>query len=145
MVLDVMRGRMWATLAGGMNVVDVRDVAEAHVAALERGQPGERYLVGGRNLSLRELFETIASAAGRPGPRIRLPYPVALIAGTVDEARCRLLGGEPSVPLEGVRMGRHRMYVSTEKAERELGFRPQPVEPAIAGAVAWYRQHGYAA
>jgi dihydroflavonol-4-reductase len=145
MLLDVMRGRMWATLGGGMNVVDVRDVAEAHVAALRRGRPGERYLVGARNLTLGELFTAIARAAGRRGPWLRLPYVVALAAGVVDEARGRLLGGEPAVPLEGVRMARRRMYVSSAKAERELEFRPHAIEPAIDAAVEWYRRYGYAA
>jgi dihydroflavonol-4-reductase len=145
MVLDVMRGRMWATLAGGMNVVDVRDVARAHVDALERGTPGERYLAGGRNLSLAGLFGLIAQAAGRAGPRFRLPYALALAAGLVDEARTRLRGGEPTIPLEGVRMGRLQMYVDSTKAERDLGFLAGPVEPAIGEAVTWFRRNGYAA
>jgi dihydroflavonol-4-reductase len=145
MVLDVMRGRMWATLGGGMNVIDVRDAARAHVDALERGAAGERYLVGGRNLSLAGLFALIAQAAGRAAPRVRLPYALALAAGLVDEARTRVRGGEPAVPLEGVRMGRLEMYVDTTRAEHELGFRAGPVEPAIGEAVAWFRRHGYAA
>lgn len=144
MVLDVMRGRIWATLSGGINAVDVRDVATAHVAALEHGRAGERYLVGGRNLSLRDMFRLIARAAGRRGPRLRLPYPVAATAGFIDEAVSRVRGTSPAVPLEGVRMGRQRMHVSIDKAVRELGFRPAPVEPAIADAVAWFVQHGYA-
>jgi dihydroflavonol-4-reductase len=145
MVLDVMRGRMWATLGGGMNVVDVRDVAAAHVAALERGRTGERYIVGGVNLSLAELFDLIAHAAGRRGPRFRLPYALALAAGLVDAAVSRRRGSAPSIPLEGVRMGRQSMHVSIEKARRDLGFSPRPIQPAIDDAVGWYRRHGYAA
>lgn len=145
MVLDVVRGKMRATLGGGINVVDVRDVARAHVAALERGRPGERYLIGACNLSLTELFTLIGRAAGRPAPRLRLPYAVALAAGLVDEALSRRRGSVPAIPLEGVRMARHEMHVDTGKAERELQFRPGPVERAVADAVAWYRRHGYAA
>jgi len=145
MVVDVMRGRMWATLAGGINVVDVRDVATAHVEALERGRPGERYLVGGVNLSLRDLFALIARPARRTPPRVRLPYSVALAAGLVDDALSRVLRSTPSIPLEGVRMARHDMHVTSAKAERELGVHARPVEPAIAEAVSWYRRHGYAA
>ncbi|MBV9100791.1 MAG: NAD-dependent epimerase/dehydratase family protein [Candidatus Dormibacteraeota bacterium] len=144
MVLDVMRGRMWGTLGGGMNVVSVEDAAAAHVLALERGEPGERYIAGGVNLSLAELWRVIAVAAGRRAPRLRIPYAIALAAGGVDEARARLTGAEPRVPLEGVRMGHVRMYVSSDKAQRELGYRPTPIVPAIERAVAWYRTHGYA-
>lgn len=145
MVVDLMRGRMRAVLDGGMNVVDVVDVATAHVLALERGRPGERYLAGGVNLSLADIFERIALAAGRPAPRRRLPFALAAVIGAVDEARCRVSGGIPVAPLEGVRMGRLHMHVSSAKAIRELGYHPGPVEPAIARAVAWYREHGLAA
>jgi len=145
MVLDVMRGRIWATLAGGMNVVDVEDVAVAHVSALEHGRARERYLAGGENLSLSELWAQIAGAAGRPAPRVRLPYALAAGIGVADELRCRISGSDPAVPLEGVRMGRLRMHVSSEKAARELGHHPRPVRPAIDRAVAWYREHAKAA
>jgi dihydroflavonol-4-reductase len=145
MVLDVMRGRMPAFLAGGMNVVDVADVGSAHVLALEHGKPRERYIAGGVNLSLAELFALIARAAGRRAPRLRMPYPVALAAAAVDEVRSRVLGAPPRVPLEGVRMGRLMMYSSSEKAAKELGYRPHPIAPAIDSAVRWYRDHGYAA
>ena len=145
MVLDVMKGRIWGTLGGGMNVVDVDDVAWAHVAALEHGRPRQRYLAGGVNLSLAELWRLIAAAAGRAAPRVRIPYALAAAAGAVDELRCRATGAEPRVPLEGVRMGRLHMYVSNARAQDELGYRPSPVVPAIERAVAWYRAHGYAA
>jgi dihydroflavonol-4-reductase len=145
MVLDVMQGRMWGTLGGGMNVVDVRDVARAHVLALERGQPGERYLAGGVNVSLLELFSLIARVAHRRAPRVRVPYALAVVIGGIDGVRCRLLGGTPRVPLEGVRMGREHMYVSSEKAQHELGYTSSPIQPAIERAVAWFRDHGYAA
>jgi len=145
MVLDVMRSRMPATLGGGMNVVAVTDVAAGHVLALERGRPRERYLLGGANLTLLELMRRLAVAAERRPPRGRMPYALALAAGYVDELRCRISGAEPRVPIEGVRMGREFMYASSEKAQRELGYAPSPIEPAIDDAVRWYRTHGYAA
>lgn len=144
MLLDVMNGRMWGTLGGGMNAVAVEDVAAAHVLALQRGAAGERYIAGGVNMSLAELWRVIAVAAGRRAPRLRIPYAMALTAGGADELRARVTGAEPRVPLEGVRMGRLRMYVSSDKAKRELGYRATPIVPAIERAVAWYRANGYA-
>jgi len=145
MVVDVIRGRIPAFLGGGMNVVAVTDVARAHVLALERGRPRERYIAGGVDLTLAELFQLIARAAGRRAPRMRVPYPVAFAVGALDTLRSRITGGEPAVPLEGVRMGRLSMYASSAKAMRELGYEPHPIEPAIDDAVRWYRDHGYAA
>jgi len=145
MVVDVIRGRMPAFLGGGMNVVDVTDVARAHVLALERGGPRERYIAGGIDLTLAELFQLIARAAGRRAPRLRIPFSVAFAIAAVDQARSRFSGGEPAVPLEGVRMGGRQMFASSAKAVRELGYQPGPIEPAIDDAVRWYREHGYAA
>jgi dihydroflavonol-4-reductase len=144
MVLDLMRGRVPAYLGGGMNVVDVRDAARAHVLALERGRPQERYLAGGANLTLAELFGSIAAAAGRPAPRMRMPYPLALVAAAADEARVAVMGGDPAVPLEGVRMGRLRMFSTSAKAELELEYRPSPIDAAIHASVRWYADNGYA-
>lgn len=144
MVLDIMRGRVPAYLGGGMNVVAVRDAARAHVLALELGVPRERYLAGGANLSLAELFALIAAAADRPAPRLRMPYPLAVVAAAVDEARAAVIGGTPAIPMEGVRMGRLPMYSTSAKAERELGYRSSSIEQAIDEAVAWYRDNGYA-
>ena len=145
MVVDVMRGRMPATLRGGMNVVAVGDVAQAHVLALERGRPRERYIAGGVNLTLTELTRLIARAAGRSEQVLRMPYALAAAAGHVDELRCRALGGVPRVPLEGVRMGREFMYASSDKARDELGYSTTSVETAIDSAVRWYRANGHAA
>ena len=144
MVVDIMRGRVPAYLGGGMNVVPVRDAAAAHVLALEDGVPRERYLAGGANLSLAELFALIAAAAGRPAPRWQLPYGLALAAAIGSEARAQLTGAEPAIPLEGVRMGRLHMYSTSAKAERALGYRASSIEQAIDEAVAWFRDNGYA-
>lgn len=147
MVLDAMRGRIPAYLPGGANLVAVEDAARAHVLALQRGGPGTRYLVGGENLSLREILDMVAEAAGRRGPRFRMPYAAALALGWADEGRCRAgLGRRPMVPLEGVRMGRELMHVSCEKAVVELGYRPRvAAREAVRRAVAWYREEGMAA
>ena len=143
-VVDLLRGRMPATLGGGMNVVPVEDVAAAHVLALERGHPHERYIAGGVNVSLAELWRLIAHAAGRRARVVRLPYAIAAAAARVDEARARITGGSPAIPLEGVRMGRLEMYSSSDKAVRELGYRQSSVSAAVERSVRWYRDHAYA-
>ena len=144
-IVDLLHGRMPATLGGGMNIVPVEDVAAAHVLALEHGRPGERYIAGGVNLTLAELWRLIARAAGRSERTYRLPYAIAVAAARVDAARVRLTGGVPAVPLEGVRMGRLEMYSSSAKAVDELGYAPSSASDAVERAVRWYRENGYAA
>jgi dihydroflavonol-4-reductase len=126
MIAGVARGRIRGFVATtGLNIVDVRDVARGHALALERGQPGERYLLGGVDLPLDELFAAIADLAGRPRPRLRVPYAVALAAGRAG-----------IVNADEVRLARLPMYFSSKKAEDLLGYAPGPVEPALARAVA---------
>jgi dihydroflavonol-4-reductase len=150
MIVDFMRGRIFATLGGGLNVVAVEDVARAHVLALQHGRPRERYLVGGENISLSQLWERLAQICGRTAPTVRIPFQVALALGWADELRCRLFrngkGGmaAPLIPLEGVRMARHSMYVSSAKAQSELGYEATSVTAALERAVRWYRDNGYA-
>jgi len=144
-LVDVMGGRMPAYLDGAMNLVAVEDVGRAHVLAMERGRAGERYLVGGSNLSLAEVMGLFARQAGVRPPAWRMPYGVALAVAWADEARCLLWPrAQPRVPVEGVRMGHLRMLVRIDKARDELGFQPTSVEDAAGRAVAWYRAHGYA-
>lgn len=145
MVLDFARGKMRAAPPpGGLNLVAVEDVARAHVAALERGRPGERYLIGAENLTLDEVWELLGAATGRPVPRRRIPYPVLLGMAWADELRCRCWpSARPAVPLEGVRMAREHMHVDCAKATTELGHRPGSVGDALGRAVAWYRANGY--
>lgn len=143
-IVDLLRGRMPATLRGGMNVVAVEDVAIAHVLALERGAMHQRYILGGVNLSLAELWRLIARAAGRRARVVPLPYMLAAVAAHIDDLRVRVAGGTPAVPVEGVRMGRLDMYSSSARAIGELGYRPSSVGAAIDRAVRWYREHGYA-
>ena len=144
-LIDLLRGRMPATLGGGMNVVAVEDVATAHMLALEHGRLRERYIAGGVNLSLAELWRLIARAAGRPARAFPLPYVIAAAAARVDAVRTRVTGGSPAIPLEGVHMGRLEMYASSVKAVDELGYRASSVGDAVERAVRWYREHGYAA
>jgi dihydroflavonol-4-reductase len=144
MVVDFMRGRIFATLSGGLNVVAVEDVARAHVLALQYGRPGERYLVGGENMSLSHLWERLAQICGRRAPTARIPFQLALALGWADELRCRLAHrGTPLIPLEGVQMARHHMYVNVAKAQTELGYEATSVIAALERAVRWYRDNDY--
>ncbi|MCC6179350.1 MAG: NAD-dependent epimerase/dehydratase family protein [Chloroflexi bacterium] len=143
MILDVIRGRMPASVDGGMNLVAVEDVARAHVLALAHGRPRERYLVGGENLSFDQIWSLLAEISGRPAPRTRLPHSLPIALAWADELRCRAFGAEPWIPLEGARMARYRMFVSDAKARRELGYQPTGVRTALARAVEWYRRYGY--
>jgi dihydroflavonol-4-reductase len=126
-----------------LNVVDVEDVAAGHLLAATRGRIGERYILGGRNMTLKQILDALSVITGRPAPRVRLPHAVALAAGYADEFFSRLVGREPQIPVEGVKMSRHRMFVASDKAERELGYRSGPVEAALERAVRWYEARGY--
>jgi dihydroflavonol-4-reductase len=129
----------------GLNVVPVEDAARGHLLAAERGQVGRRYILGGRNMTMREILEALAQATGRPAPRVRLPHAVAMAAAYADTAWSRLRGKEPRIPIDGVRMSRHRMFVDASRAGRELGFTAGPAEEALARAVRWYEENGYVA
>ena len=144
MVLDAACGRMPAYVDTGLNLVHVDDVAAGHVAAFERGTIGERYILGGRNLSLREIFLLIAQLTNRPPPRVRLPHGLVLPIAYIAEAWAQLTSGsEPRITVDGVKLARKYMYFSSARAERELGYRARPVESAIRDAVDWFRQNGY--
>ena len=139
MVVDFVRGAMPAFLDTGLNVVDVRDAAEGHLSACELGRPGERYILGSENLTLEQIFSTLARAIGKPAPRLRVPYAVAYAAGVVSTAWANVTGKEPLAPLDGVRMARKKMWVSHAKAARELGYSPGPAAAALERAVEWFR------
>jgi dihydroflavonol-4-reductase len=143
-VVDFLRGRMVAYVETGLNLVPVHDVAAGHLAAAERGRIGERYILGGRTMRLKEIFDVLAAITGRPAPRVRLPHAVAMAIGAGSEAVARALGREPLVPLESVRMARHSMFVSSTKAARELGFAAGSIEAALEESVRWYSDRGYA-
>jgi dihydroflavonol-4-reductase len=111
--------------------------------AAEKGRIGERYILGARNMTLKEILDTLAAITGRPAPRVRLPHAVAIAAAHASELYARFTGREPQIPLEGARMSRYRMFVASDKAARELGYAPGPVEPAFERAVRWYEDHGF--
>jgi dihydroflavonol-4-reductase len=143
-VLDFLRGRMPGYVDTGLNVVDVEDCARGHILALERGRAGERYILGNENLTLREILEALADLTGLPGPRFRVPYALAWTAGACSTLWARLSGGEPGIPLDGVRMSRKRMFFDPRKARRELGFPATPAREALRKAAAWFcAEEGY--
>jgi dihydroflavonol-4-reductase len=142
-VVDFLRGKMPAYLDTGLNVVDVQDVAQGHVAALERGRPGERYILGAENLTLKQIFGKLGEIAGRKPPRVRIPYAVAYAAGAVSTAWANATGREPMAPLDGVRMARKKMWVRHDKAARELGYAPGTASGALQRAVDWFQANGY--
>ena len=144
-IVDFLNGRMPGYVDTGLNFVPVEDCAQGHLLAAERGRVGERYILGGRNLTLKQMLDMLATASGRLAPRWKFPYVLAYAAGCVDAGVSRLLGREPQIPLEGVRMARHKMFVDASKAERDLGFAPGPIEAALERAAAWYESNGYIA
>jgi dihydroflavonol-4-reductase len=143
-VVRFLTGRMPAYVDTGLNVVDVRDVAAGHVLAYERGLTGERYILGNENLTLRALLDRLAAIAGRRAPRVRLPRAVPLAYAALREYVLAPAGIEPDVSVESVRMSKQRMFYTAEKAIRELGLPQSPVGDALADAVTWFHDHGYA-
>jgi dihydroflavonol-4-reductase len=142
-ILDFLKGAMPAFIDTCLNLVDVSDTAAGHVAALERGRPGERYILGCQNLTLEEIVGRLAAVSGLEAPRSRIPYALAYAAGVASTAWAGVTGREPRVPLDAVRMAGKRMFVRHEKAARELGYSPGPVEDALRRAVEWFRTNGY--
>ncbi|HLK63795.1 MAG TPA: hopanoid-associated sugar epimerase [Bryobacteraceae bacterium] len=141
-VVDFLNGDMPAFIDTGLNVVDVRDTAEGHWQACEHGRVGERYILGSENLTLAQILQKLAQITGRKAPNVRLPYAVAYCAGACSTAWASLTGNPPRVPLNGVRMARKKMWVTHEKATRELGFQPGPAEAALTRAVEWFQARG---
>lgn len=142
-ILNFLLGRMPAYVDTGLNFVAVEDVAEGHLLAAERGKIGERYLLGGRNMTLKELLDALAKITGFAAPTKQIPHALALIAAYADTAFCRATGREPHIPIEGVRIARHKMFVNDAKARKELGYQPGAVEAALERAVGWYADKGY--
>jgi dihydroflavonol-4-reductase len=142
-IVEAASGRIPAFVDTGLNVVHVDDVAQGHILALERGRIGETYILGGQDVALQDLLGVIAQFAGRQAPRVRLPrqplFPLAYAA----EAIARLTGKEPFITADGLRMAKHRMFFSSAKAERELGYKARPYGLGIEDAILWFRQAGY--
>ena len=144
-VVDFLKKKFPAYVDTGLNLVDVRACALGHVSALERGRSGQRYILGGENLTLKQILDKLGAITGLPSPKIRLPYVVALASGAVDTLFTgMLLRKEPRVTLDAVRMGRKKMFVNSAKAERELGWKAGSVDEALRRAVDWFRSNGYA-
>ena len=144
-VVDFLKKKFPAYVDTGLNLVDVKECARGHISALEKGRSGERYILGGENLTLKQILDKLAAITGLPSPRIRVPYVLALATGVVDElVTGRIRGREPRATIDAVRMGRKKMFVSSAKAERELGWKIVPVDDALRRAVDWFRGNGYA-
>jgi dihydroflavonol-4-reductase len=143
-VVDFLKRKFPAYVETGLNLVDVKVCARGHIAALEKGKSGERYILGGEDLTLKQILDKLGRISGLPSPRIKLPYFFALATGVVDEVFTgRLLRREPRVTIDAVRMGRKKMFASSDKAERELGWEIVPVDDALRRAVEWFRGNGY--
>jgi len=143
-VLDFLKRKFPAYVDTGLNLVDVRECARGHVAALEKGKSGERYILGGEDLTLKQILDKLGQLTGLPSPKVKLPYAFAFAAGVVDEAITgMLLRREPRATVDTVRMGKKKMFASSAKAERELGWKLVPVEGALRRAVEWFRANGY--
>jgi dihydroflavonol-4-reductase len=143
--VDFLNGKFPAYMDTGLNLVDVAEVARSHVAALTKGKPGHRYILGGENLTLKQILDKMSEITGLPSPTMRIPFAVAATYAFCEEwITGRIRGREPRATLEEVRMGRKKMYASSAHAQQELGFRLLPVNPAMKAAIDWFRAHGYA-
>ena len=143
-VLDFLKRKFPAYVETGLNLVDATECARGHIQALEKGKRGERYILGGENLTLKQILDRLAAITGLKSPTVKLPYVFAFATGVVDEmVTGRLLGREPRATIDAVRMGRKMMFVSSAKAERELGWRAVPVDGALRRSVEWFRANGY--
>ncbi len=143
-VVDFLKQKFPAYVETGLNLVDATECARGHVQALEKGRSGERYILGGENLTLKQILDQLAAITGLPSPTVKVPYIVALAGGVFYEFTGRLLGREPRTTIDAVRLSRKMMFVSSAKAERELGWRTVPVDAALRRSVEWFRASGYA-
>ncbi len=144
-VVDFLNRKFPAYVDTGLNLVDVQSVAAMHVSALERGTPGERYILGGENLTLKQILDRMAAMTGLPSPTMRVPHAVAMTFAFFDEwITGRILGREPRATVEAVRMGKKKMFASSARAERDFGYQIIPVDSALHAAIDWFRVHGYA-
>jgi dihydroflavonol-4-reductase len=142
-LLDFLNGKMPGYVETGLNFVAVEECAAGHLLVAQKGQIGERYLLGAENLTLKQLLDTLAKITGLPAPSMKIPHGVALGVAYVESAFSRLIGKEPQIPVEGVKIAQHMMFVDCSRAKKELGFAPGPVAAALERAVKWYRENGY--
>ena len=144
-ILDFLNGKMPGYVETGLNFVGVEECAAGHLLVAEKGKVGERYLLGGENLTLKQLLDALAKITGLPAPRMKIPHGLALGVAYVDTVFSRLVGKEPQIPVEGVKIAQHLMFVDCTRAPRELGFQAGPVAAALERAVRWYEANGYIA
>jgi dihydroflavonol-4-reductase len=143
-IVDFLRGKMFGYVETGMNLIDVRDCAEGHVLAAEKGRVGERYILGARNLTLKELFDGLAGVTEIASPKLKVPHWVAETYARLENFwAIDVAHREPEVPLESVKLARHKMWFDASKAVRELGLPQNPIEQALERAVGWFQEHGY--
>jgi dihydroflavonol-4-reductase len=142
-ILDFLNGKMPGYVDTGLNFVGVEECAAGHLLVSERGQVGERYLLGAENLTLKGLLDVLAELTGLPSPSMKIPHGVALSVAYVESAFARMIGKEPQIPVEGVKIAQHKMFVDCSRAQKELGFQPGPVSAALERAVRWYQANGY--
>jgi len=143
-IVDFLRGKMFGYVDTGMNLIDVRDCAEGHVLAAEKGRAGERYILGGRNVTLKEIFDILAGVTEIASPKMKVPHWVADTYARLENFwSINIARREPDVPLESVKMSRHKMWFDASKAVRELGLPQNPIEGALSRAVRWFQEHGY--
>ncbi len=143
-IVDFLNRKMPAFLDTGLNIIDVEDCARGHLLAWEKGRAGQKYILGGEDLTLKAIFGQLAALTGLPAPRFRLPYGPILAAAYVNEAISRVTGREPLIPLAGVQMAKKFMFFDSGKAVRELGLPRRPAREALQRAVSWFRANGYA-
>ena len=142
-ILDFLNGKMPGYVETGLNFVGVEECAAGHLLVSERGKIGERYLLGAENLTLKGLLDLLARITGLRAPGMKIPHGVALGVAYVETAFSRLIGKEPQIPVEGVKIAQHKMFVDCSRAQKELGFQPGPVAEALERAVRWYQANGY--
>jgi len=144
-ILDFLNGKMPGYVETGLNFVGVEDCAAGHLLIAEKGKVGERYLLGGQNLTLKQMLDALSKITGLPAPKLKIPHGLALGVAYASTLFSRLLGREPGIPVEGVKIARHMMSVDCSRAQRELGFKAGPVAAALERAVRWYQANGYIA
>jgi dihydroflavonol-4-reductase len=142
-ILDFLNGKMPGYVETGLNFVGAEECAEGHLLVAEKGKVGERYLLGAENLTLKTLLDMLAKITGLPAPTLKIPHGVALGVAYMNTAFSRLIGREPGIPVEGVKIARHMMFVDCTKAQRELGYKRGSVAAALERAVRWYESNGY--
>ncbi len=142
-ILDFLNGKMPGYVDTGLNFVGVEDCAAGHLLISEKGKPGERYLLGAENLTLKGLLDLLAKITGLAAPSLKIPHGMALGVAYVNTAFSRMIGKEPGIPVEGVKIAQHKMFVDASRTQRELGFEPGPVADALERAARWYVANGY--